>query len=99
MMHESIKRYHLTGEVKYDMLTRVRETLERTIEGNMRDEGYVPVLDMEPQLTQSLKSNGNFEVTMSVYGAFVGDDAWNVAGIMGGKSIMKHIPKAKLNQS
>lgn len=98
-MHESIKRYHLSGEVKYDMLTRVRETLEQTVEANMRDEGYVPVLDLEPHFTQSLNDKGNFEVTMSIYGAFVGDEAWQVAGIMAGKTIMKHIPKVKSSRS
>ena len=89
-MHESIKRYHLTGEVKYDMLTRVRETLEKAIEDNMRDEGYVPVLDMDPHLTQSLNDSGNFNVELSIYGAYVGDKSWQVAGIMNGKTIMKH---------
>lgn len=98
-MHENIKRYSLTGEVKYEYLSQVREELERTVEDQMRLEGYVPVLDMDTQLTQSLRPDGNFSVTMSIYGAYVGDKAWKTAGLMTGKPIMRYIPKAKSKQS
>ena len=97
-MHESIRKYSLNGVVKYDLFTQVRGTLEKAIEDRMRDEGYVPVLDLDPQLTQSME-DGNFNVTMSVYGAYVGEKSWQVAGLMNGKPIMKHTPKTKLNPS
>lgn len=98
-MHESIKRFPLKGVIKYEYLSRVRDTLERTVEDQMREQGYVPVLDMDVQLTQKMDESGNFTVEMSVYGAYVGDKAWQVAGLMNGKPIPKYTPKTKLRQS
>lgn len=98
-MHESIKRFPLRGIIKYEYLTQVKDTLERTVEEQMREQGYVPVLDMDVQLSQQMDDTGNFVVEMSVYGAYVGDKSWQLAGLMNGKPIPKYTPKLKLKQS
>lgn len=99
-MHENIRRFYLDGEVKYEFLSKIRDTFQKTLEDQMREDGYVPVLDMDPQLTQQFNAKtGNFKVAMSVYGAHIGEDAWLVSGIMGGKKIPKHTQNPKLKAS
>lgn len=99
-MHEAIKRFYLDGEVKYEYLTKTRRSLEETLEDQMRLSGYVPVLDIDPQLTQEYDPESEkFKVTISLYGAYVGEGCDSIAGIMFGKPVMKHTPSARSNLS
>lgn len=98
-MHENIRRFTMEGEVHYNRLVKTREHLEQALEGKMRDEGYVPVLDIVPHFTTNMLDSGKFHFALSAYGTYMGEDNWHIAGIMGGKTIMKHTPKNKLKAS
>lgn len=90
-MHDEVTRNHLSGTIlDSDNVVEHRERLVQFIESRMRDDGHVPLLDMEPQYTQ--RWNGaEFEFDISVYSVFVGHDrAAVVAGVMGGKEIMNY---------
>lgn len=79
-MHDEIKRFALTGEVDSGTFVSARDALIQEVEATMRDEGYVPVVDLIPQFTRMFKpETGTFDFELSVYGAFVGEDkAWEV---------------------
>jgi hypothetical protein len=101
-MHEEIKKFSIQGIVGDEAdVVQNKENLILFVEGDMRDEGYVPVLDMDPQYTQQYQPVNNwFEFALSVYGVHVGEDkAWDVAGMMNGKMIMKSTPLTKSKES
>jgi len=96
-MHENIKAFHNRGTMEA-MANVVKEMdqLVREIESSMRDAGYVPVLDLEPQFSRELDhSNDTYSFKVTVYGVQVkGKDAWEWAGISNGK-LMKSSMKTK----
>lgn len=100
-MHDDIKTFTTEGIVadEADILEN-RTTLVEWTEGQMRDDGYAPVLDLDPQYTiEYVPEQEHFKFTLSVYGTFVGEEqAWLVAGMMHGKRIMRSIPQAKLKE-
>lgn len=93
-MHDDIKRFHLTGTVTSDTFVSTRERLIEDLEASMRDEGYVPVLDLPPQFTRDFDAeNETFEFVLSCYGTFKGEErSWLVAGIMNGREILRSTP-------
>lgn len=96
-MHEDIKTYTLDGEVDDKNLVETRERLILFMENMMREHGAVPVLDMDPQFTLDFKPDKElYEFKLTLYGVYVGkDEAWQIAGLMNGKAITKHIQKPK----
>jgi hypothetical protein len=101
-MHDSVERFPLEG-VLTDKLNLVehKARMVHFLEGDIRDRGFVPLLDMEPHYTQAWDAQeGHYTFKLSVYGVYVGKEkSWQVAGIMSGKSIMRHIPQINSNQS
>ena len=87
-MHENIKRYTIEGNTLDSMQNR--DWLIKSLETQMRDEGYVPSIDLDPQYT--LEFDGGldwFGFKLSVYGVYIGEDeSWNVSGVTSGKKIM-----------
>jgi hypothetical protein len=89
-MHDDIKRYELTGTVTSDTFLSTRERLIKDVEDSMRDEGFVPVLDLPPQFTRDYNAEDQtFTFKLSAYGVYVGEEAWQVAGLMYGNRIEK----------
>jgi hypothetical protein len=90
-MHEEIKKFLLTGEISDKDIVKTKARLVEAQEAVMREEGYVPDLDKDPQFTMSyLPELSKFTFTLTVYGIYVGKDkAWTTGGVMGGKPIMK----------
>jgi hypothetical protein len=96
-MHDNIERFYLTGELNDDNIVQAKENLIYFLESQMRDTGFVPVLDLEAQFTLDYQPDRElFVFELSVYGAEVGEgQSWETAGIMGGKLIMKHTHPSK----
>lgn len=89
-MHEEIKRFGHEGIVAEDVIDLVefKERQVRWVESQMRDEGFAPALDIEPQYTQHYNpTENNFNYKISVYGIEVGEKAWMIAGVMNGRVI------------
>jgi hypothetical protein len=101
-MHDEVKRFPLDGEiVDSGNLVTAKERLVNFVETQMRDEGYVPVLDLEPQFTldYNLDTEG-YSFKLSVYGVHVGKEgAWQSAGMMNGKMITKPTHRVRLKES
>lgn len=71
----------------------------RHIEGMMRDQGYVPFLDLAPRSNVSYNEKGAFECMLTVYGIWVGDKAWDIDAIADGKKYERYTlsPKSRLS--
>ena len=91
-MHEDIKTYTLEGEVDDTNLIATKERLVHFMENMMREHGAVPVLDIEPQFTLDyIESKQLYSFKLTLYGVYVGgEEAWQLAGLMNGKPIMRH---------
>lgn len=96
-MHDDIKKFFLSGDISSANVVQTKERLIQAQEAIMRDEGYVPDLDKEPQFTRNyVEETNRFTFALTVYGIYVGKDkAWATGGIMGGKTILKSIPATK----
>lgn len=96
-MHDEIKKFLLTGEISDKDIVKTKTRLLEAQEAVMRDEGYVPDLDKDPQFTMSyLPEFSKFTFTLTIYGIYVGKDkAWATGGVMSGKVIMKSTPLTK----
>ena len=89
-MHDEIRRFNLTGLVTSERFISARENLIKDVEDSMRDEGFVPVLDLKPQFTRNYDpKTESFEFEVSVYGTYVGDESWHVSGMTNGTLVKR----------
>jgi len=71
-LHKRIKRFELSGQILDDIfIPRMREEYIRLLSESMKETGYVPRFDIDPDW--SLSYTGNYyEFTLSVYGSYIG---------------------------
>jgi hypothetical protein len=93
-MHDEIKKFSLQGELSEKNIVQNKERLVDYVESLMRDYGYVPALDVEPQFTLDYSPEREaFNFTLSAYGVQIDKEkAWSTGGIMSGKEIPKYSP-------
>lgn len=96
-MHQDIKRFSLDGNITSDAFLQERERLIEDLEADMRDQGYVPVLDLLPHFTREYDAESEaFTFILSCYGTEVGEEeSWAIAGIMNGRAIPRSTPMSK----
>jgi hypothetical protein len=74
MLKRNIRSFLISGVIKSDSkIMKAREDYERLLVQDMRDRGYVPVLDLEPQF--SIKYNelkDNYSFFLELFGVYVG---------------------------
>ena len=86
--HRTIKRFGMDGKVQSSTaFSKVQEMYINLLEEKMRDQGYVPRLDIGMEWTTTRrKSHSDFEI--SLYGSYVGrKTAWVIDGIDNGRPI------------
>lgn len=73
-MNKKLKSFGLSGQIHDDSaIPRLRLEHERLIKDDMRDQGYVPILDLETQFFLEYKEQEDYyEFDMIVYGIYVG---------------------------
>ena len=83
-MHRDIKRFGFSGQINDDSdFIRLRAQWESMIIHQMRDDGYVPVLEFGP-LFSTKYVDGSYEFTLTVYGVYTGKKkSWNLEGMDG----------------
>lgn len=96
-MHDEIKRFALDGEISDGNLIEGKARLVTFLESQMRDSGFVPALDLEPQFTLDYDvETDKHNFVLTVYGIHVGrEKACHIAGIMAGKTVTRSTQKAK----
>jgi hypothetical protein len=81
-VHDGVKKFQMQSQIGDDSsFIRQRETQEKLLTEQMRDMGYVPVLDLGPFWSTSLLREPDdigqydtvkYESTLTMYGTFVG---------------------------
>lgn len=98
-MHKKIRKFTQTGEYKSDsQLVKVRDQQEAMLIYDMRERGYVPLLEFGPFWTSFyIEKDDKYEFILSVYGAHVGEkEAWEIEGItQSGKPLRRVIPQTR----
>jgi hypothetical protein len=86
-LHDDIIRFSRTGVTENN--AKNRELMVRDMEVEMRDLGFVPSLDNEPQYTVEFNRESQiFHFEVSVYGVKVGAlNSWQISGVSNGKMI------------
>lgn len=73
-MNKKLKSFGMQGEIHDDSaIPRLRVEYERLIESDMREQGYVPILDLDTQFSLLYDEGKDiYEFDIIVYGVFVG---------------------------
>lgn len=92
-MHDKIEPFHLSGEIMESALLKEQERIVEFLEGSMRDDGYIPVLDIDPQWSLEYEvDKGIYKFDLTIYGVKE-ENAWDYAGTMNGKLIPRTTAK------
>ncbi len=95
MTKQIIRRFQLPGTVAGDKIVQSRDTHRRAMLNLMRDEGFVPLLDLDPVWEQQWIKDDIFGFVYTMQGVYVGEDkAWQTEGVLAGK-LIPSIPKIK----
>lgn len=100
MKTRKIKTFSLDGEaVDQEAIIRLRPQLESYVIDDMREKGYVPALDVTPELFWEYdKDTNTFKYLVVVYGSFLGRrKAKEVFGMLGNHEFMYEPFDEKLN--
>jgi len=98
-MHDEIRKFYLEGELAETNIVNCKERIVYHLETMMRDYGYVPSIDNEPQFTLQYNPEAEcFDFKLTVYGVKVEKErAWSISGVTSGKEISKYTPRPKSN--
>lgn len=67
---------------------QTKDNCRKNIEVDMRDEGFVPLLDVNPVWQTRYVAGDRFWFQYTWQGVYVGkEEAWQIAGIVDGKQI------------
>ena len=88
MTQQMIRRFKIGGVTTSVNIEQTRETFRNQIIGMMKDEGYVPVIDLDPVWTWEWIKDDYYNFVYTWHGVYVGKDkAWETDGITNGKAI------------
>ena len=90
MTHKQIKRFQMEGTIKDESdILRLKAEYIRMTYWNMRQEGYVPLLDLDPSFSTSFDAFSSvFSFKLTVHGVFIGTaKAKKTYGITGNREV------------
>lgn len=94
MTKQLIRRFQVTGQFLGSKIVQARETQRKNLLSMMKDEGFVPLFDLDPVWEQSWVKEDTYEFVYTWQGVYVGEErAWQTEGVSGGKMIPS--PKTK----
>ncbi len=95
-MHKNIKAFSIEGEISDDKyFYRLRSQYESLIITDMRNKGYVPVLDIGPFFS-TFWNGKTYDFINTVHGVFIGKaKSWEFEGWTNGMLIVKNTVKNK----
>jgi hypothetical protein len=91
-MNKKLKSFGMQGQIHDDAaIPRLRLEYERLIESDMREQGYVPILDLDIQFSLLYdEEQDKYEFDIVVYGVYVGKKKAHLYEGFSGQSL---IPK------
>jgi hypothetical protein len=99
MTHKRIKRFQIEFcSVDDTQIIKMKDLSEKTLTTQMRDAGYIRVLDIDPTL--NIEFNGTtFRYLMTIHGVYVGKkQSWQLEGITQNKLIPRTTPQRTSEQ-
>ena len=86
MLNRKIKSFYVNGTIRSDSdIIRLRAMHEKLLIDEMRTNGYVPILDIDPQF--SIKYNhtkDNYSFHLEIHGVYLGKrKSWEFEGFSG----------------
>lgn len=95
MTAQMIRRFCLVGDLIETKMAQSRNTHNSVLVAMMKDEGYVPLLDVNPVFQTTYKGGEKYTFSLTMQGVFVGrDKAWQSDGMLDGK-LIPSTPKSK----
>jgi hypothetical protein len=95
MTSQMIRRFVYSGEYSETRLIQTRIELTTMMVVDMKDQGFVPLLDVNPVWLTDYQGGERFEFVFVMQGVYVGKEkAWQTQGVSDGK-LIPSIPKAK----
>lgn len=95
-MHRKIERFGFSGQINDDSdFIRLRAQFESLVITQMRDDGYVPVLDLGPLFSTKYHKDGTYTFVLTVYGVYVGRKKSRCIEGMDGSG--KYLPRSTAN--
>jgi len=91
--HQIIRRFQVEGEVDSDSyFIQTQETCKKTLVSQMKDEGWIPLLDLDPVWRSTLSEKGTYTFDYTMHGIYIGEDSWQYDGMLGTKLIQSIRP-------
>lgn len=92
MTHKTIKKFQIRVEFLDDSdMIRIKNQYENLLTGQMRDSGYVRVLDIDPAFSVEFTGE-TWKFLMTIHGVYVGKKkSWQYEGWTQGKLIPRRI--------
>lgn len=95
MTSQMIRRFTYVGEYLETKLIQTRQEMTTAMVVEMKDEGFVPLLDVNPVWSTDYIGGERFRFIFTMQGVFVGKDkAWSLLGVSDGK-LIPSTPKNK----
>lgn len=96
MTDKMIRRYKIEdGLMTETMMVKAQSASREVLVGMMKDDGYVPLIDLDPVFKTNYLGGDKYEFTLTMYAVFVGKEtAWQFAGSLDGK-LLPNTPKNK----
>ena len=101
-LHKPIKRFQVNVEFQDDSdMIRVRAQYESLLVQDMRNKGYIPVLDMAPHFSVDYDNkNHKWKFFLTVFGTYIGKKrSWEYEGTYHGRVIRRTMLQDKLKIS
>jgi len=91
MTHKKIKRFQIEVEFIDDSdIIRIKNQYENLLTSQMRDSGYVRVLDIDPAFSVEFTGE-TWKFLMTIHGIYVGKKkAWQLEGIAQNKPVKRN---------
>lgn len=88
MTNQIVRRFQIPGRTIEKNMIASQETLRRALITQMKDEGFVPLYDIDPVWQWKWLQDDLYEFTLTMHGVYAGKEkAWQVDGISAGKAI------------
>lgn len=90
-----IRRFQFKGQTDGARLPQKQEGYRHAVTNMMRDEGFVPLLDVDPVFSWEWFKDDLYSFCYTWHGVFVGmEKAWETEGVLAGKRVPS-IPSRK----
>lgn len=88
MTNKNIKRFQMEGVMADNAdIIRLREQHINMMYQDMRSQGYVPVLDLDPHVLTTYTGNA-YEFTLTIYGVYYGKArSQRIYGVAGNREV------------